>query len=151
MACLRRSALLENVEEKEEEQCSDTDSEENITYSDHDSESVQSASENESEGETYSDYFIGRGALKNPKGKEVQNQFKWFKTPNVATKIKSKNILNLKPGISTTSKDIRDEMSAFSKIIDTGILEIILKCTNQVIKYKRQSGMFTYCQSRSTL
>lgn len=118
----------------------DTDSEEIINDSEHDTQSEQSGSDDESVGTSSSDFYIGRGARNNKK--EDESAFMWRKEPYKPTKVKKKNIVKFREGLTDTSKDIQDEFDAFSKMFDWNLMETIVKCTNLAIQTVKQSGKY---------
>ncbi|KAK9739538.1 Transposase IS4 [Popillia japonica] len=72
------------------------------------------------------EYFRGRN-----------KQTLWSKSSYQSTKTKSKNIVKMFPGPKAAAKNIVDEIVAFNKIIDTKMIDEIVRCTNLYIQYKK--------------
>lgn len=155
-----RSGLLDFLIQQEDE-CIDSDDsadeEEMCSESSHDSRSELSEEEVEATQTSDKDYFFGRGKnqkifpkslrrsakgiqLKRPYHKIIDEPMKWKKVPySQSSKTKSKNIIKFRPGLTSTTNDITDQVSAFRKIINKNMIEDIVKYTNTYIASKRIS------------
>lgn len=116
----------DDFEEEDEE-------EEVITQSDHDSTSEQEcasdAIESDVESVSSDTYYIGR-----------DKTCKWKKScSTAATKTKSKNIVKILPGPKAIARDVKDDISAFTKIITIDMIDEVVKCTNMYIQHKKTS------------
>ncbi|KAJ8927667.1 hypothetical protein NQ314_019848 [Rhamnusium bicolor] len=94
-----------------------------------DSEQENSMGESDVEETSDDDYFLGKDEMT-----------KWCKK-NVSTvsKTKSKNLPKIVPGPNGVAREVISELSAFDKIIDTNIIDDIVKYTNLYIDFKRNT------------
>lgn len=125
----------------------DCDSEEQVNESDHDSESeieVSSDTEiTESDSEKDENYFTKTiyESIKG-KGKKISEIYKWKKSPVISkySKVRQKNILKKILPFVKQNDNIIDEISAFFKIIDIGMIDLIVSNTNLNIESRRKNG-----------
>ncbi|KAK9744493.1 hypothetical protein QE152_g7692 [Popillia japonica] len=78
------------------------------------------------ESDKRNEYFRGRN-----------KQTLWSKSSYQSARTKSKNIAKMFPGPKAAAKNIVDEIVAFNKIIDTKMIDEIVRCTNLYIQYKK--------------
>nr|XP_022909613.1 piggyBac transposable element-derived protein 4-like [Onthophagus taurus] len=145
--------LTNEQEDSDNNNASDNDGEEYIEESDHltDSEidfnevheeDTDDSPDNDPENNE-SNYFIKTiyktKTVKGRKIKEVSEIHKWKETPYKSkfSKISRKNILRNVGPFSKNCDDVNDELSAFSKIINTDMIDIIVKYTNLYIRRLR--------------
>lgn len=125
--------ILEELSDDEVEICFDESSgsgdEEVIEEDDHLSNSELS-DDSESEIINYhigNDFFTGK-----------DKSYVWNKSPLTKTsKVRSKNIVKVLPGPKLCAKDALNEISAFHKFIDLGIIDKIVLYTNMYIANKK--------------
>nr|XP_022907230.1 piggyBac transposable element-derived protein 4-like [Onthophagus taurus] len=148
-----RDGLLDFLEEEPKESIDDSDisdEEEEIVQSEHDSDSEQSANETEEAHTSSGDFFLGRGkpkvikktssASKSEVNQQDDESLKWYKNPNKRpSKIRGKNIVKVLPGLTTKTRNITDEISAFQAIITPNIINDIVRYTNKYIESKRNT------------
>ncbi|XP_050303870.1 uncharacterized protein LOC126741492 [Anthonomus grandis grandis] len=75
----------------------------------------------------------------------------WYKSYPMckSTKPKSKNIIKILPGPKQCARDITDEMSAFSKIVDDEMIEHIIQYTNR--KFQKFGQILIEKETQRTL
>lgn len=118
-----------------------SEEEEIVAHSDHDSNSEQDYTENEdseseSDDEIAPDFFLAK-----------DKATKWYKT-NLSTtsKVKNKNLLKILPGPKQVARGLTSEISALELIIDSFMIEEVVKCTNLYINKKK--GTVEYQRAR---
>lgn len=71
---------------------------------------------------------------------KIDESLKWKKDPySQPSKVKKRNIVKILSGLTSATKDITDEVSAFHKIIDISMVDDIVKYTNIYIESKRNA------------
>lgn len=151
------SDFMENETQESIDNLDDSENEEEINMSSHDTQSKQSGDEIEETRTSEGKFFCGRGTketklgrtvrrsakgtqVKRPYYVKVEQSLKWKKDPYLkSSKVKSKNIVKILPGLTSATKDITDEVSAFQKIIDLDMVDDIIKYTNMYIESKRNT------------
>lgn len=125
-------AMFEEESEDEVGGEPDTSEDEEVMYSEHNSDSEEELSDSQGEAEDLEeenvDFFLGK-----------DKTTKWSKNPIASkfSKTKKKNIVYIFPGLTSHSRDITDERSAFEKILTDNIIENIVECTNKEIEMMR--------------
>lgn len=155
-----RKGLLDFLEKEAQESIDDDDNSENeeeeIYKSDHDTQSEQSDDEMEETQISEGEYYFGRieqiafqgdvhksakrTQIKQSYHVKIKKSLKWKKDPySEQSKEKNSNIVKISSGLTSVTKDITDEVSAFHKIIDLSMVDDIVKYTNIYIEYKRNA------------